>query len=63
MPLEFLNYLLCVVAKIEQDLTLGWYIIGLKPERGFMSALTKAIYCLHSQCTIETKADTSLMFS
>ena len=43
LPLEFFS----VVAKIEQDLTLGCYIIGLKLERGFMSALTKAIYCLH----------------
>ena len=40
-----------VVAKIEQDLTLGCYIIGLKPERGFMSVFTMAIYCL-AECMV-----------
>ena len=46
-----LNSNYSVVAKIEQDLTLGCYIIGLKPERGFMSPLTMAIYCL-AECTV-----------
>ena len=46
-----LNSNYSVVAKIEQDLTLGCYIIGLKPERGFMSPLTMAIYCL-AECMV-----------
>ena len=46
-----LDSIFSVVAKIEQGLTLGCYIIGLKPERGFMSPLTMAIYCL-AECMV-----------